>query len=210
MAGQIDFRLYLITDRRVTSDIKWTIEEAMKAGVRAVQIREKDLSAKELVILTRDLHNITRRYHAKLFINDRVDIALALNLDGVHLGSEGLPPDVVERLSGGRLLIGASTHSLDEAIEAESRGADFITFGPIYKTPSKLRYGEPLGIKALKEVIKRIRIPVFAIGGINIKNISEVIDAGAYGVALISAVMASEAPGNAARELIEEIQRRIS
>ncbi len=210
MDGQIDFRLYLITDRRLTSDIKWTIEETLKAGVRAVQIREKDMTAKELIILSRDLQEITRRYRAKLFINDRADIALALNLDGVHLGSGGLPPDVVERISGGRLLIGASTHSLDEAVEAESRGADFITFGPVYETPSKLRYGKPVGIKALKEVTKRIRIPVFAIGGINKKNVSEVMDAGAYGVALISAIMASEKPGFAARELIEEIERRIS
>lgn len=210
MDGQIDFRLYLITDRRLTPDIKWTIEEALKAGVRAVQIREKDMTAKELIILSRDLQEITRRYRAKLFINDRADIALALNLDGVHLGSGGLPPDVVERISGGRLLIGASTHSLDEAVEAESRGADFITFGPVYETPSKLRYGKPVGIKALKEVTKRIRIPVFAIGGINKKNVSEVMDAGAYGVALISAIMASEKPGFAARELIEEIEGRIS
>ncbi len=210
MNGQIDFRLYLITDRKLTADLKWTIEEALKSGVRAVQIREKDLSAKDLINLSRQLQGITKGYRAKLFINDRADIALALGLDGVHLGSQGLPPDIVERISAGRLLIGASTHSLDEALEAESRGADFITFGPVYETPSKLKYGKPPGIKALKEVVKRIRIPVFAIGGINIKNVREVMDAGVHGIALISAIMASEAPGRAARELIEEIQRRIS
>lgn len=210
MNKQIDFRLYLITDRKLTPDIRWTIEEALKAGVRAVQIREKDMTAKELIILSRDLQEITRRYRAKLFINDRADIALALKLEGVHLGSGSLPPDVVERISDGRLIIGVSTHSLDEALEAESRGADFITFGPVYETPSKLKYGKPVGIRALKDITKRIRIPVFAIGGINKKNIAEVIEAGAYGIALISAIMAAEAPQDAARELIDELERRIS
>lgn len=210
MDRNIDFRLYLITDRRLTSHLEWAVEEALKSGVRAVQIREKDMTAKDLVALSRNIQEIVRRYSAKVFINDRADIALALSLDGVHLGSSSLPPDVVERLSGGRLLIGASTHSLDEALEAEARGADFITFGPVYETPSKLKYGKPVGIKALKDVTKRIKIPVFAIGGINKKNIPEVMDAGAYGIALISVIMASERPGVAARELIEEIQRRLS
>ncbi|MCX7793871.1 MAG: thiamine phosphate synthase [Thermodesulfovibrionales bacterium] len=210
MHRQINFRLYLITDRKLSLDLKWTVEEALKAGVKAVQIREKDLSAKELIALTKELQDITNKHSAKLFINDRADIALGLGLDGVHLGTQSLTPDIVERISGGKLLIGASTHSLDEAMDAEARGADFITFGPVYETPSKLRYGKPVGIKALKEVTRRIRIPVFAIGGINKKNIPEVIDAGAYGIALISAIMASESPGSAARELIEKIQRSVS
>lgn len=209
MNRKIDFRVYLITDRKLTTDINWTVEEALKSGVKAVQIREKDLSAREQIDLSRKLQTLAERYRAKLFINDRADIALALNLDGVHLGSGSLPPDVIERISRGRLLIGVSTHSLDEALDAESRGADFITFGPVYETPSKLQYGRPVGIKALKRVTERIRIPVFAIGGINKKNIPEVMDAGAYGIALISAIMSSANPGNSARELIELIERSI-
>ncbi len=203
----IDFRLYLITDRRLTDNLPHVIEEALKAGVDAFQIREKDLSARELVTLTEELLGIARRYNAKVFINDRVDIAMALNLSGVHLPAGGLPVEVVKRISGGRLLTGVSTHSLEEAIKAEEGGADFITFGPVYETPSKLSFGPPKGLGVLKEVVSKVRIPVFAIGGINITNLREVMDTGVHGIALISAIMASKRPGDEARRLLDEIRR---
>jgi len=206
---KIDFRLYLITDRKLTDDLFWVVEEAFKAGVKALQIREKDLSSRELVNLSERLYERARRYKAKVLINDRIDIAVATGLDGVHLGVNSLPVDVVRR-KWGDLLIGVSTHSLEEALEAQSGGADFITFGPVYETPSKIKYGPPKGIEALKEVCSKVSIPVFAIGGINIDNIKEVIEAGAYGVALISAIMASRTPGLTAGALIEEIQRSVS
>jgi len=206
---KIDFRLYLITDRKLTDDLFWVVEEAFKAGVKALQIREKDLSSRELVNLSERLYERARRYKAKVLINDRIDIAVATGLDGVHLGVNSLPVDVVRR-KWGDLLIGVSTHSLEEALEAQSGGADFITFGPVYETPSKIKYGPPKGIEALKEVCSKVSIPVFAIGGINIDNIKEVMNAGAYGVALISAIMASRTPGLTAGALIEEIQRSVS
>lgn len=206
---KIDFRLYLITDRKLTEDLFWVVEEALKAGVKALQVREKDLSSRELVNLSERLYEIARRYKAMVFINDRIDIAISMGLDGVHLGVNSIPVDVVRKKWGRELLIGVSTHSLEEALEAQAGGADFITFGPVYETPSKIKYGPPKGIEALKEVCSRVSIPVFAIGGININNTREVLDAGAYGVALISAIMASKTPGLTAGAIIEEIQRRI-
>lgn len=208
MNRKVDFRLYLITDRRLTSDLAFTVEGALRAGVKAFQIREKDLSARELIGLAERLHGIAKKYGAMTFINDRIDIALGLGLEGVHLGQSSLPVSVAKKIAGDKLPIGVSTHSLDEAIEAQEDGADFITFGPVFETPSKINYGPPKGIQALREVVSRVKIPVFGIGGINMKNIHEVLDTGAHGIALISAIMASERPEDAARSLMEQIQRR--
>ncbi|HCC69232.1 MAG TPA: thiamine phosphate synthase [Nitrospiraceae bacterium] len=188
----MDFNLYLITDRKlltVHSSLLATVEEALKGGLKALQLREKDLGTRELLELAYKMRELTGRYNAKLFINDRLDIALCVNADGVHLGQNSIPPDAVRKAVKRKLLIGVSTHSLKEAKDAEKAGADFITFGPVYKTPSKLKYGLPVGIEALREVCKKIRLPVFAIGGVNINRVSELRQAGAYGVALISALL---------------------
>ncbi len=200
----INWRIYLITDRKLSDDIYDVVEKALKAGVRAVQLREKDLSGRELTEMSERMLRITERYGADLFINDRVDIALSTGAKGVHLGVKGIPVSVARRIAP-RLLVGASTHTLEEAMRAEEEGAHFITFGPVYETPSKLAYGRPLGIDTLKDVTSRVKIPVFAIGGIDKKRVKEVIDAGAYGVALIGAILRSEDPERSARELVEEI-----
>ena len=148
-----DFRLYLITDRKLfasADEMLQTIEKALDSGVRAVQLREKDLRTRELLALAYTMRNVTKRYGAKLFINDRVDIALAVDADGVHLGRAGMPVHAARKASGGSLMIGASTHSVDEAAQAQEDGADFITLGPVYETPSKMQYGRPIGIPVLK------------------------------------------------------------
>jgi len=196
---RIDFNLYLVTDRRLIPhplSLVIAIKEALKGGIRAVQLREKDLETRELLRLAYKMRELTGRYRAKLFINDRLDIALAVGADGIHLPQSGIPVNAVRRAinalrithhtSG--MLIGVSTHSLEEAKRAEKAGADFITFGPVYRTASKLKYGPPVGIKALREVSKEVKIPVFAIGGINIRRINRVINAGAFGVAMISEI----------------------
>ncbi|MBI5025536.1 MAG: thiamine phosphate synthase [Nitrospirae bacterium] len=188
----IDFRVYLITDRKLVTrhpSLVSAIKEALKGGLKALQLREKDLGTRELLELAYKMRELTKKYNAKLFINDRLDIALCVDADGVHLGQNSIPPGAVRKAVKRRLLIGVSTHSLKEAEEAEKAGADFITFGPIYKTPSKLKYGPPVGIEALREVCKRIRLPVFAIGGVNINKLSELKQTGAHGVALISAIL---------------------
>lgn len=192
---KIDFRLYLITDRKLLGTdetLPATVEEALKGGVKAVQLREKDVGTRELLNMAYMLRDVTNRHQARLFINGRVDIALAVGADGVHLGVADIPVHAARRAAGGRMLIGASTHSVDEAKRAEDEGADFVTLGPVYETPSKMRYGKPVGLKTIMAAGEEVSIPVFAIGGIGHERVAEVLRAGAYGIALISAILASE------------------
>jgi thiamine-phosphate pyrophosphorylase len=168
------------------------IEPVLEAGGKVIQLREKDLPARELFDMARWMRDLTNEYHAQLFINDRVDIALAVEADGIHLGRQSMPAYAVRQIAGDRLCIGVSTHSIDEALDAEKDGADFVTLGPVYKTPSKLKFGDPIGIEVLKEVKSRISIPVLAIGGIKQDKVKEVMNAGADGIALISAILESE------------------
>lgn len=202
----IDFKLYLITDRTLIthhSSLVTAVEEALEAGVRAVQFREKDLPVREQLDMAYSMKDLTTRYNAMLFINDRVDIALCVGAEGVHLGQSGIPVHAVRDMAGNKLMIGASTHSLEEASIAEEEGADFITFGPIYDTPSKVKYGRPVGIDALKEVNKKVSIPIFGIGGIKTDNIKDVIDAGAQGIALISGIFGEPDVRKATQEYLK-------
>src|SRR5208283_2752395 len=153
-------------------------EGALKAGVRAVQLREKDLPTRELLNVVYRMRKLTAEYGAKLFVNDRADIALCAGADGVHLGQESMPVYAVRKIAGDDFTIGVSTHNLKEASLAEKEGADFITFGPVYQTPSKLKYGAPVGLEALNEVAGEIGIPVFGIGGIKLDTINAVMKSG--------------------------------
>jgi thiamine-phosphate pyrophosphorylase len=189
----VDFNLYLITERKVAKmPLPEAVRLALKGGVRAVQLREKDLPMRELLALAQELRRITKEFSARLFINDRVDVAVAVDADGVHLAGQSIPLAAARRIVGRNMLIGASTHSIEEAREAEKGGADFITFGPIFSTPSKEKLGAPVGMEALRTVKKNVRIPVFGLGGIKSENIAQVIQAGADGVAMISAVFSAD------------------
>lgn len=178
----------------------------MAGGVRLVQLREKDLPIRELLNLACQMRALTSRYRARLLINDRIDICLSVEADGIHLRSNRLPIPVVRRILGSHKLIGVSTHSLEEARQAEAEGADFIVLGPIYETRSKLAFGAPLGLEALRAVGKFIKIPLLALGGIQRHQVREVIGAGADGIALISAILTSENPRQAALDLISELR----
>jgi len=203
----IDFNLYLVTDRKQNQgDFLHAVEQALQGGVGAVQLREKDLPVRALLDLAGDLRSLTRDYGARLFINDRLDVAMAVKADGVHLGQQSLPVEAVRRVAGNSLRIGVSTHRLSEAREAEKEGADFIVFGPVYETPSKKVYGPPVGTVRLEEVIRNVRIPVFAIGGIRSENLPEVLSGGASGVAVISAIWGAESITEAARKMVSELQ----
>jgi thiamine-phosphate pyrophosphorylase len=203
----IDFDLYLITDRKQArrSNLAEVIEAALKGGIKAVQLREKDLSGRDLYETATEIRSLTSKYGAKLFINDSADIAMAVGADGVHLGEKSLPVSAARRVLGREKLIGVSCHNRAGALSAEENGADFITFGPIYSTPSKARYGEPVGIDALKEIAGLLCIPVFALGGIKRENVTEIIASGAHGIALISAIIAAEDPAGEAEELLSLI-----
>ncbi|MEW6601411.1 MAG: thiamine phosphate synthase [Nitrospirota bacterium] len=205
----IDFRLYLITDRKLTAkrcSLTAAVERALKGGVKAVQLRDKDLDTRELLKLAYRMRAVTDKYGAKLFINDRFDVALAVGADGVHLTQNSIPVHAVKNTVKKKLLIGVSTHSLKEAKVAEKGGADFITLGPVYRTPSKLKYGEPLGPDLFGRIIGKVRIPVFALGGIKSRNIKEVIDAGAYGVAMISEIFGAKDIKKKAKEIVQTVQ----
>ncbi len=186
-----DKRLYLITDRTLcrSDRLVAAVEEALEAGVRMVQLREKDLGSEELLSLALELRELTDRYEASLLINGRVDIALAIEADGVHLGQKAFTPSTALTLLEQGAIIGVSCHSLAEALVAEDGGANYITLGPVYPTPSKARYGAPVGTGPLREAAKALNIPIYAIGGIDAERIGEVTAAGAYGAAVISAVL---------------------
>ncbi len=199
----LDFKLYLITDRKLVThyaSLITAVNEALKGGAQAVQLREKDIGTRELLRMAYSLRELTAGYRAKLFINDRVDIALAVDADGVHLGQKSIPPYAVRKAvntsrithHASRFLIGVSAHSIEEARQAEEGGADFVTLGPIFETPSKIKYGKPLGTDLIREVRTEISIPVFAIGGIKKERVESVLESGAFGIALISAILGSE------------------
>ncbi len=205
----VDFRLYLITDRKLfdspRSMLK-AIEEALRGGVRAIQLREKDLDIRSLLAMANRLRELTSRYHAKLFINDRVDVALVVEADGVHLGAAGIPVAAARKVSGSGMMIGVSTHSVEQARQANADGADFITLGPVFETPSKVQYGRPVGKEVLREAATALSLPVFAIGGMAVQRVREVMQEGAFGIALISAVLTARN----IRRTTEEFMRELS
>ena len=201
---RIDFNLYLITGRAETlgRNLEFLVEEALHGGVRAVQLRDKGLSSKELYETAYELRRLTSRYGAKLLVNDRVDVALAVEADGVHIGAQSLPIYKVRKLLGESRLIGVSCHNQVQAITAQEMGADFITFGPVYYTASKAPYGEPVGPEKLLQAAQLLQIPIFALGGIGLDNCAEVISCGVAGIALISAVLSASQPREAAKALL--------
>lgn len=210
--SRVDFRVYLITDRRQApgGDILRAVEGALDGGIRAVQLREKDLTGKELYLLADRMRELTARHGARLLVNDRVDVALAVGADGVHLGGASMPASAARTLLGEVALIGCSTHSEAELREAVTQGADFATFGPVYPTPSKAAYGPPVGVPALAGACGRSAIPVFALGGIKAENTGEAIGAGAFGIALISGVVAATDPRGAAMDLLTRVENALA
>jgi thiamine-phosphate pyrophosphorylase len=203
----VDFKLYLITDRKQTRlPFIEAVRLALEGGVRAIQVREKDLEIRELLALSKELRTITKEFGARLFINDRVDVAVDVGADGVHLGHQSMPAAAARKIVGPEMLIGVSTHSVAEAKAAQSAGADFVTFGPIYETPSKAAYGAPVGLEALREARRAVDIPIFGLGGIQGKNIGHVLWAGAWGVGMISAIFRADDIRKRAKNIKEMIQ----
>ena len=201
--ARINFRLYIVTDRHEAAgrDLEEIMAAAAQGGAGAIQLREKDLSARDLYALGVRLQAALSPYGVPLLINDRLDVALALDAAGVHLAGHSLPTAVARRVLGAGKLLGVSTHSVEEARCAAEDGADFIVFGPVFTTPSKVAYGPPQGLQHLTTVVRAVRIPVLAIGGIDHTNLPQVVQAGAYGVAMIRAVLAAPDPYKATQQL---------
>lgn len=202
-----DWRLYLITDRHQVGarGLPAAVDAAIQGGIRAIQLRDKDASPRERVALAIALKRVTARADARLLINGRVDVMLAVDADGVHLPADGLPTRAVRRLVGSRKFIGVSTHAVEEVARAADDGADFVTFGPVYETPSKIRYGAPTGVTMLETACRRAAVPVYALGGITRERIPDVIAAGAYGVAMIAEIISARDIAAAARACLDAI-----
>jgi thiamine-phosphate pyrophosphorylase len=182
------------------------VEACLDAGLRGVQLREKDLPVRDLLALTLTLRESTNRRGARLIVNDRADVALAAGADGVQRTHESLPVATL-RAIWPSALIGASIHSIVDARAAAEEGADFLVFGPVYDTPSKRAYGPPQGLEALRRVAGEAAQPVLAIGGITPGRVREVLAAGAAGVGVISAILAAARPGDATRAFLDALGR---
>ena len=187
----VDFRFYLISDRTLCLErsLSVVLRQACDAGVRAIQIREKDLSTQALLKLTREVQREVAENQPLVMVNSNLDVALSCGAQGIHLPELGVPARSLRDCLPLGTLIARSTHCLGKAQEAEAEGVDFITFGPVYDTPSKIAYGPSKGVKALTEIVKAVKIPVFALGGVNPSRAAECLEAGAHGVAAISSVL---------------------
>lgn len=203
----IDYSLYLVTDRGFIEDkpLEDAVEEAIKGGVTLVQIREKDASSREFYDVAINVKKVTDKYNIPLIINDRLDIALAVNAAGVHLGQSDLSLKKAREILGEDKIIGISVGNVEEAFEAERDGADYVGIGTIFFTGSKKDIKTPIGTDGLEKIVKSINIPSVAIGGINIKNTEEVMKTGINGIAVISAILGNEDIEAAAKRLREVI-----
>jgi thiamine-phosphate pyrophosphorylase len=208
LVHQLGFSLYLVTDRSTTAEpLAETVESCLAAGLKAVQLREKDMAVRDLLGLAHALRDSTRRHGAKLLINDRADVALAVGADGVQRAGTSLPVSALRAITPPGFLIGASVHDIDEARAAASTGADFLLFGPVYDTPSKRQYGPPQGLAALGQVSSAVKTPVFGVGGVTPERVVEVMRAGAAGVAVIGAILAAERPADAVKAFLDALGR---
>lgn len=199
----VDYTLYVITGDKFSRgrSILEVAREAISGGATVLQLREKEFSARRLVEVGRQLRELTREAGVTFIVNDRVDVALAVDADGVHLGQDDLPVEEARKILGPGKIIGVSTHSVEQALEAQRRGADYLGVGPIYETWTKEDAEAPLGPDILRRLVPMVHIPVVAIGGIKAHNAAEAVAAGADGVAVITAVVAAEDVAGAAREL---------
>jgi thiamine-phosphate pyrophosphorylase len=199
----IDLSLYLVTDNSddVEKFLK-TIEEAIKGGVTVVQIREKTADTLDFYNLALKVKEITTKHNVPLIINDRVDIALAIDADGVHVGQSDMPGDVTRKLIGEDKILGISAATIDEAKKAQKDGADYIGTGAVFPTSTK-DDAESVTKDELTEIVKSIDIPVVAIGGINLENASQLTDTGIAGLSVVSAIMSSDNPKKSSQELLK-------
>ncbi len=198
--------VYVVTDRSLAAGrpLLWVVEESLAGGAGVIQLREKDISTREFVELALRLKEITSRYGARLIINDRVDVALAVGADGVHLGQEDMPLQTARKILG-PVLIGVSVATVAEAAAAAAGGADYLGVSAVFSTPTK-KVATTVGLEGLRAIRKAVNLPLVAIGGINRDNAAEVVRAGADGLAVVSAVMAAASPRLAVAELLEQVK----
>ena len=200
----IDYSVYLVTDRRNKTDEEFLniIEEAIKGGTTIVQLREKTASTKEFYDLALRVKEITSRYDVPLLINDRIDIALAVDSEGVHIGQDDMPADIAREIIGDDKILGVSASTVEEAKKAEIDSADYIGSGAVFPTATK-DDADSVSKKELKEIVDSIDIPVVAIGGITVENAHTLKGSGIAGFSVVSAIMSAEDPKEASKKLKE-------
>ncbi len=203
MKKELDLRIYLVTDDSYFKDrdVIETIEKAIRGGITAVQYRFKKKSTRDMYEELLRLRELTEKHNVLLFVNDRVDLAMAVSADGVHVGREDLPPEVIRRLVGDEMYIGYSVNDLSLVEEANKLPIDYIGFGSVYPTATKDDY-KLAGIEKLKECVKLSEKPVVAIGGITHYRLPEVLKTGVDGVAIVSAILGFEDVEKATREFV--------
>ncbi len=198
----LDTTLYFITDSSSVSAEKFlpSVEAACKGGATIIQLREKNKSTREYLELAANVHEITARYKVPLIIDDRVDVALAIGAEGVHVGQTDMPVAMARKLIGPNKIVGATTKTVPQALEAYKQGADYLGVGAIYPTTTKV-VTILTSVETLKEIVKAVPIPVNAIGGLNKENIGVLRGTGIAGICAVSAIQKSSDPEAAAREL---------
>jgi len=199
----IDYSLYLVTDRALARgrSILEIVKAAVDGGATVVQLREKHCSTREFIEQALAIADFLEARGVPLIINDRLDVAQAVEADGVHLGQTDMPLAMAKSILGDSMIIGISAESIEDAIAAENGGADYLGVSPIYTTPTKTDTAPPLGPAGLREIRKAVKLPLVGIGGLNRDNSAEVIRSGADGVAVVSAIMAADDPEAAASAL---------
>ena len=205
--GAVDYSLYLVTDRalargRATAEI---VRAAVAGGATCVQLREKECGTREFIAEARAVQAALRDTGVPLIVNDRVDVALAVGAEGVHLGQRDMPLADARRLGPPGWIIGVSAESVEDAVRAEREGADYVGASPVFATPTKADHAAPLGLDGLRRLRAAVKLPLVAIGGIHAGNAREVVRAGADGLAVVSAIVAADDPRAAAEELRREI-----
>ncbi len=200
----LDYTVYLVTDHKGKreEEILKTIEEALEGGTSIIQIREKTASTKDFYNLALKIHELTQKYDVPLIINDRIDIALAIDAEGAHIGQDDMPAAIARKILGEDKIIGVSASTIEEAKKAEADGADYIGTGAVFPTATK--DDAPCITKEdLEEIVKSINIPVVAIGGLTLENAGQLKDTGIAGFSVVSAIMSAESPKDAALSLRE-------
>lgn len=203
----MDYSLYLVTERSLLRGrtLVDAVRAAVAGGVTCVQLREKELETRSFLQLAQELRKALRPLGVPLIINDRLDIALAIGADGIHLGQRDMPLNIARTIGRPDWIVGVSAESPDDAIRAEEDGAGYIGVSPVFATATKSNTAPPLGLDGLRAMRSATRLPLVAIGGIHTGNAREVIHAGADGIAVVSAIMAADNPRGAAEELCREI-----
>ena len=207
---ELNTKMYFITDSSAYNEDEFLfrVEEALKGGVTLLQLREKNKDTREYIQLAQKVHQISKKYNVPLIIDDRVDVAMASDAEGVHLGQSDMPIDTARKILGDNFIIGATTKTVEQAKEAYDQGADYLGVGAIYPTTTKVKT-VLTSVETLNDICNAVPIPVNAIGGLNKDNIDVLKNCNIKGICVVSAIMKAESPYEATRELIRSAKEKL-